>query len=226
MSLPVTIPPGAAWSPPVLRATEVAKVWAGRQALAPVTLTISPHEIVAVCGRPGSGRTTLLELLAGSCLPDAGEIERSGDWALDGGWSSWRHTTLVPAGGLLTPELSVGENVAEVLRALGVDRMRRTPFVLHVLDRLDLVHVVSRLAGDLAPGERQRLAVARAVVGGVAGAAPTVLLADEPTSQQDAAGAALVLDALQTIVAAGTAVVVATDDPTLIAHARVVTLDS
>jgi ABC-type ATPase involved in cell division len=97
--------------------------------------------------------------------------------------------------------------------------------VLHVLDRLGLVPAASRLPGEISPGEAQRLAVARAVAGSVAGAVPTIVLADEPTSRQDRLHADLVCAALAEVAAAGAAVVVTTDDDALAAAARVHVLD-
>src|SRR6478735_6150916 len=94
--LPAVIAVGAVWQPPVLQLTDVAKQWPGSFGLAPTTMSIAPHELVAVQGRPGSGRSTLVALLAGWCLPDTGEIERSGTWAADDGWRRWRHTVVVP----------------------------------------------------------------------------------------------------------------------------------
>jgi putative ABC transport system ATP-binding protein len=219
------LPLGAVWRPPVLRATGVAKRWGPQVGVGPTTLSVAPGEVVAIVGRPGSGKSTLLGLLGGWFLPDEGEIERSGDWALDGGWATWRHTTAVPAADLLVPELTVAEHVGAVLRALGVARGQRAPFVLHVLDRLRLVPVASRLPREISPGEAQRLAVARALAGSVAGAVPTMVVADEPTRRQDRLHADVVIAALTDVAAAGAAVVVATDDDPLTAVARVVVLD-
>ncbi len=220
-----SLPVGAVWQPPVLRATGIARRWPGSAGLAPTSLSVAPGELVAVLGRPGSGKSTLLGLLAGWFLPEAGEIERSGAWAVDDGWATWRHTTFVPAAAKLTPELSVAEHVAAVLRAVGVGRSSRAPFVLHVLDRLGLVPVASRLPREISPAEAQRLSVARAVAGSVAGAVPTIVLADEPTSRQDLRHADLVRAALVDVATAGAVVVVATDDDAVAGIARVVVLD-
>jgi ABC-type ATPase involved in cell division len=112
-----------------------------------------------------------------------------------------------------------------VLRAVGVGRSSRAPFVLHVLDRLGLVPVASRLPREISPAEAQRLSVARAVAGSVAGAVPTIVLADEPTSRQDLRHADLVRAALVDVATAGAVVVVATDDDAVAGIARVVVLD-
>lgn len=226
MSIPnLEAPVGAVWQPPVIRLTDVTKQWPGGAGLAAVSFSVAPNELVVVQGRPGSGRTTLLALLAGWCLPDGGEIERSGDWAVDDGWTRWRHTAVVPAVPMFTPDLTAGENVAAVLRALGVSARRRPPLVLHLLDRLDLVAVASRRPAELTPAQAQRLGVARAVAGAVAHATPTLLLADEPTSRQDVVGAQLVVDALADVATAGAAVVAATDDPLLADRGRAVVID-
>lgn len=223
---PIIGPPvGAVWQPPVLRATAVAKRWPGSSGLAATTFAVAPGELVAVLGRPGSGKSTLLGLLAGDFLPDEGEIERAGAWVVDDAWITWRHLTVVPARVALPPELTVAEQIAAVLRALGVDRSQRTPLALHLLDRLDLVAVGSRLPRELSPGQAQRTALARALAGTVAGVAPTMVLADEPTSQQNDEHGALVIAALVETAAAGTAVVATTDDDRLAERGRVVVLD-
>ena len=224
-SITVDVPVGAVWQPPVIRLTGVAKRWPDADGLTAVSFAVAPNELVAVEGRPGSGRSTLIALLAGWTLPDEGEIERAGDWALDEGWTTWRHTTVVPAIPMLTPDLTAGENVEAVLRTLGVDRVRWTPLMLHVMDRLDLVPVASRRPVELTPAQAQRLGVARAVVGAIAHAVPTLVVADGPTSRQECDGAALVVEALVDVAAAGSAVVVVTDDLDLAARCRTVVID-
>jgi ABC-type multidrug transport system ATPase subunit len=226
MTAPFAAPLGAVWLPPVLRVEGLAKRWIGSTGLAPTSMTIAPGETIVVQGRAGSGKSTLLALLAGWYLPDEGQIERSGDWAEADGWATWRFTTVVPEAPVAMPELTVAENVEVVLRSLGIERGRRQPFVLHVLDRLGLVPLASRLPREISPGQFQRLSVARAVVGSVAGAVPTLVLADEPTSRQDPDHAAQVLTVLAEVAAAGSAVVIASNDPGLGRLGRVVTLGS
>jgi len=218
-------PVGAVWQPPVLRATGLVKRWAVSTGLTPVSLSIAPGELVAVMGRPASGKSTLLGLLGGRFLPDEGEIERVGAWALDGGWSTWRHTPVVPDIDALAPELTVADQIRAVLRALDVVRSYRTPFVLEVLDRLALVPFAGCLPRELTPAQAQRVSVARALAGAIIGVVPTLVLADEPTAHQGDGAAEVVIAALVDAAAAGAAVVVATGDERLAASARVVVLD-
>lgn len=212
------------WHPPVLRLDGVAKYWEGTTGLAPVSLTLALGEIVVLQGRSGSGKSTLLALLAGWCLPDDGEIERSGEWAVGNGWRTWRHTSLVPQAMAPVSELTVRENVDVVLRWLGVSRRIRPALALHLLNRLDLVEESGRLPRETSLGQQQRLAVARAVAGTVADATPTVVLADEPTSHQDDEHTALVLEVLTEAAAAGAGVLVSSHDPQVAAAGRVVEL--
>jgi putative ABC transport system ATP-binding protein len=191
----------------VLRGGGVAKRWDATSGLAPLTFVAHAGEVVMVRGRSGSGKSTLLALLVGWCAPDAGAIERVGDWAHGGAWRRWDRTAIVPQ--VLSPlaELSVAENVELVLRLGGTPRVEAAGPTAAVLEALDLDPLAGRPATETSLGQQQRLAVARAVV-----ARPTVLLADEPTSHQDADHGRLVLDALRICAAAGSTVIVASHD--------------
>ena len=174
-----------------------------------------------VRGRSGSGTLSLLALLVGWCEPDGGTIERIGAWAEGGAWRRWDRTAIVPQ--VLSPlaELSVAENVELVLRLAGSGRDAAHRPAAAVLEALDLDPLAGRPATETSLGQQQRLAVARAVV-----AQPVVLLADEPTSHQDADHARMVLAALRTCAAAGSTVIVASHDEAVRDVAdRVVDLD-
>ena len=177
--------------------------------------------MVMVRGRSGSGKSTLLALLVGWCEADAGTLERVGAWAADEEWRRWDRTAIVPQ--VLSPlaELSVAENVELVLRLAGEARLSAAGRAAGVLDALDLGPLAHQAAMETSLGQQQRLAVARAVV-----AQPALLLADEPTSHQDAGHAQLVLAALRGCRDAGSAVIVAShDDAVRDAADRVVDLD-
>jgi putative ABC transport system ATP-binding protein len=199
----------------------LAKRWDAASGLAPLSFTAARAEMVMVRGRSGSGKSTLLALLVGWCEADAGTLERVGAWAADEEWRRWDRTAIVPQ--VLSPlaELSVAENVELVLRLAGEARLSAAGRAAGVLDALDLGPLAHQAAMETSLGQQQRLAVARAVV-----AQPALLLADEPTSHQDAGHAQLVLAALRGCRDAGSAVIVAShDDAVRDAADRVVDLD-
>jgi putative ABC transport system ATP-binding protein len=111
----------------------------------------------------------------------------------------------------LLPELTVAENVGLPLRLRGSTDDTR---VTEVLGRLGLAELRDRLPGETSIGQQQRTALARALVD-----RPAALLADEPTSHQDAGSAALVWHALDAACAEGTACLVATHDEAASIHA-------
>jgi putative ABC transport system ATP-binding protein len=177
----------------------------GRQAvLSGVDVTVRAGERVAVTGPSGSGKTTLLTLLAGLERPDAGRV------VLDGAplaAPTPRIALVLQGYGLLTL-LTAAENVAVAARAAGRpprDALAAAEAALRAValdDRRD--HLVEELSG----GQQQRVAVARALA-----VRPRVLLADEPTAEQDVEHRDLVVRALLDGLAPGAALVIATHDP-------------
>ncbi|HUT77774.1 MAG TPA: ATP-binding cassette domain-containing protein, partial [Polyangia bacterium] len=112
----------------------------------------------------------------------------------------------------LIPDLPVEANVGLPLEVRGASaRVIRTS-VGEVLERVGLGGRGGDLAGGLSGGEQQRVAIARAVV-----AKPEIVLADEPTGSLDAWSADHIVELLESLVASGTAVVVATHDRMLMA---------
>ncbi|MEP7045823.1 MAG: ATP-binding cassette domain-containing protein [Ilumatobacteraceae bacterium] len=188
-------------------ATELAKRWAGGAGLQPVSFTLSTHELVVVRGRSGSGKSTLLSLLAGWITPDGGRLDRLGPWGANSADRTWKGTAIVPQ--VIAPiiELTMTENVALPLRLSGSPRRVANERARLVLDRLDLTDEVDRPASDTSLGQQQRMALARAAV-----IEPVVMLADEPTSHQDAGHIATVLGLMRSMVDNGSCIVVASHD--------------
>jgi putative ABC transport system ATP-binding protein len=168
-------------------------------------------EVGALIGRSGSGKSTLLMLLAGFIAPDAGEI------AYTGGASPaalpWAALAFLPQRFGLLPELSVRENVEYPARLAGrLDE--RAAAVEALLAALGLDELADRLPHETSIGQQQRTALARALV-----LSPAVLLADEPTSHQDAGWRDRVWAQLEEAAAAGTSCLVATHEGTVREHA-------
>jgi putative ABC transport system ATP-binding protein len=167
--------------------------------------------VTAVMGPSGSGKSTLLRLLALLDRPTGGGVRIAGHEV--GGASGRRrralrrdHVGLVlqrPTHNLF-PQLTAAEHLLEAAR-----RRRVAPLdAAAALDALGLRLCAERRPAELAGGEQQRLAVAVAAVG-----RPTLLLADEPTAELDAASAARVVAQLRRAAGDGSAVVVNTHDP-------------
>jgi len=160
------------------------------------TLAVAPGERVACIGPSGSGKTTLIELIAGIRLPDAGrvtvggvEISALGDDAR----RAWRRERV----GMVFQEFELLDyltGVENVLlpRRLGgsVDAEARSRAAA-LLERCGVGHAARRLPARLSQGERQRVAVCRALI-----ARPEVLLCDEGTGNLDPRTARETLDVL------------------------------
>ena len=188
-------------------AVDLTKRWDDEAGLQPISFTLSSGELVVVRGRSGSGKSTLLALLAGWVGPDGGRLIRFGPWAENGVDRTWRGTAILPQ--VIAPivELTMTENVALPLQLSGLARQDAHNRARAMLERLDLHDEADRAASDASLGQQQRMALARAAV-----IEPIVLLADEPTSHQDAGHIATVLELARSMVAAGTCIVVASHD--------------
>jgi len=182
--------------------------------------TFRAGRVVAVTGPSGSGKTTLLQLIAGLDVPDAGTVVVDGvDLAgLDrAGRAELRRTRLAFIGQTpgLVPFLSARENVTLGLTLRGFEAPESERRTTETLASVGLEEHAERPVSGLSAGQRERVAVARALA-----ARPLVLIADEPTARLDTSSA-VALGALLVEVArsSGTAVICATHDPLLIEQA-------
>ncbi|MEU4512600.1 ATP-binding cassette domain-containing protein [Nonomuraea wenchangensis] len=179
----------------------------GRTIIEDLTLEFEPGERVALMGPSGSGKTTLLTTLAGLLPPAAGRV-LVGGVPLDEQPELRAGLALVFQSYGLLSLLTAAENVEVALRAAGRPPREAMRLAAQALDRLRVARFADHLVEELSGGQQQRVAVARALA-----LRPRVLLADEPTAEQDATHRALVLDELLAIAAQGTTVVLATHDP-------------
>jgi ABC-type lipoprotein export system ATPase subunit len=199
---------------PVLHAEGLVKrVGEGRAArtvLADVSLAVETDEVVAVIGRSGTGKSTLLHVLGGLDAPDSGRVTIADEQLTGrrGGALSrirLRHIGFVFQQFQLIEELTGQENVLVPTRLPGAPGggARRAA---ELIDELGLTGVAGHRPHELSGGEQQRFAIARALVND-----PQVILADEPTGSLDAANAAVVLELLVNL--PGRAVVIVTHEP-------------
>ncbi len=197
--------------PPTLVADGVRYERVGRLILDDVSVSAYPYEVLAITGPSGSGKSSLLALLAGLEGPDSGTVSRTGS----------QLAGTVPAGyGLvlqgygLVGVLTAAENVEVVLQGTGgLDRADVLDRTEDVLATLGLEEVSEHLVDQLSGGQQQRVAIARALV-----IEPSVLLADELTAELDHVSRERVLERVFALAARGSTVVICTHDPDVAAR--------
>jgi peptide/nickel transport system ATP-binding protein len=149
-----------------------------------VSLSLPAGGSLAIVGESGSGKTTLLRMVVGLLDPTSGGV-RLGPGAPP-------QLIFQDAGASLTPWLSIGDQIAERLAALGVPRSERADRVARTLESVGLpADAAAALPGKLSGGQRQRAAIARAIA-----VPPALLACDEPVSALDVSLAAQVLNLL------------------------------
>lgn len=207
---------------------------ASRTGTAPhaAAITLEPGRITALTGPSGAGKTTLAHVLLGLLRPDAGNVEivPSGGTPIPleqiDRASLWRQVTYLPQRPVLPPG-SIREVLAAALPAAdaaGPDAAQRAIADAARATGLDAVIAqrgedapVGRAGAGLSLGERQRLALARALL-----SPAQLVVLDEPTAHLDGASEQVVLDALDAFRAAGRTVLVITHRETLLARADAV----
>jgi len=172
-----------------------------------VTLTVRPGHLLAVTGPSGAGKTTLLSAMAGLLRPIGGTISLGGEPLRDRDHAVDRKVVLVPQDNGLAAVLTAGENLQVALIAVGMSPAEARRAGAAALDRLGLAGQTDQLVEELSGGQQQRTALARALA-----LRGDVVLADEVTSELDAANRQLVLDLLRGEADRGAAVVFATHD--------------
>ena len=181
-------------------------------ALRGVSFTLRSGEVAALAGPSGSGKSTLLNIIGGWEHSDRGEVL----WP-DGvdavAARTWTRMGLIPQRLGLLEDLTAEENISLPLLLAGVHRSTASERAHRLIERLDIAHLVDRLPSAASLGEQQRICAARALV-----LEPRVVLADEPTGNQDAARREKVFAALREVAAAGGACLVATHDPHVVEH--------
>lgn len=216
-------------APPIVECSGLVKIYsspAGRvQALRGVDLTVGRGDLVALAGPSGSGKSSLLRIIAGLDVASAGRASVAGvDFAaVPRGRRRHVRARLLShvyqrPGDNLLEHLTATEQVERVARRRGASAAD----AVEALDQVGLAHRHRHRADELSGGEQQRLALARAIVG-----QPAVVIADEPTAELDATTTAAVLDVIQRLNDEGATIIIATHDATALERIdHVVTLDS
>jgi len=193
------------------------------QALQGLDLLIAEGELTALIGAAGSGKSTLMNILAGLDAPTAGAV-----WVADnnlGAMSAkarlgYRRSTVgfiwQQTSRNLLPYLTARQNVVLPMRFTRLARRERLRRASFLLDTLGIAYCADRTPDRMSGGEQQRAAIAAALAN-----EPRVLLADEPTGELDSSTAHEVFAALQTAnTELGVTVLVVTHDPAVSTQVR------
>ncbi len=166
--------------PVLLQIRHLSKSYGDTQILQNINLDIYDGEFLTLLGPSGCGKTTLLRLIGGFELPNAGSLQLEGV-DIAGLPAEKRPINTVFQQYALFPHMNVYDNIAYGLKLKGVPKTEIDQRVREALAMVQLDHTINRRPQDLSGGQQQRIAIARAVVN-----RPKMLLLDEPLSALDA----------------------------------------
>ena len=208
----------------IIRTEKIEKIYRSGaepvRALDGIDLSVNEHEYVAIMGPSGSGKSTMMNILG--CL----DTPTGGRYFLDGADVSHmsdsqlarvrnRKIGFVFQSFNLLPRYDALENVAFPLIYSGVRRSERLERARAALDAVGLSQRISHLPGEMSGGQRQRGAVARALV-----TEPAIILADEPTGNLDSATSEEIMALFGDIYGKGNTVILVTHEEDVARHAR------
>lgn len=196
------------------------------QILKDVSLSIRPGEFVSIVGQSGAGKTTLVRVLIGEEKVDSGQV-MIGDWditkisKLEVPYLR-RQIGVIFQDFKLLPKKTLAENVSFALEVSGGSLSKIKKIVPSVMKIVGLDDKKNRYPNEVSGGEKQRTAIARALVH-----QPKILLADEPTGNLDAINANEIIDLLLRINKFGTTVILVTHNKEIVnrLNRRVVTME-
>lgn len=195
-------------SRPVLEVKKLTKKFGPVTIFDNLDFSVRPGEAVALTGRNGAGKSTVLRCLVGADRADEGTVEMAGTEVNETNPQIRRDLAVVIDDLDFFPDLSVVEHLDLLARAHGVEDADE--LVDAVLHEVQLVSQSGQLPGTLSSGQRRRLALATAFV-----RPAKLLVLDEPEQRLDTEGIAWLVERLKADRAAGLAIVMATHDPVL-----------
>ena len=209
----------------------VSKVYKnGHCALKNINLDIESGEFVFIVGASGAGKSTLMKLLYNEERPSSGTVTIGGENGLNiANLPNNKVPNLRRCMGIIFQDykllnnLSVYDNVAYVIRTLGMSTKEISLRVLGALKIVGLYEKMHATPAELSGGEQQRVGIARAIVNG-----PPLVIADEPTGNLDPKNSLEIMQILDQINQRGITVIVSTHDNAMVDYfrKRVITLDN
>jgi cell division transport system ATP-binding protein len=188
----------------------------GQPVLDNLNLNLNHGGFYWIRGASGAGKSTFLQLTYGALTPQSGQIR-----VFEQAWADMhhhdqrakhrRHIGVIFQDYRLLPHLSVGENIGLPLYIQGVKTARLEKQVRELLDWVSLAPHFHSYPDQLSGGEKQRIAIARAVI-----ARPRLILADEPTGNVDPQMARRLMFLFEELGRLGTTIVIATHDEGLV----------
>jgi len=177
-----------------------------------VNLTIDEGEMLAIMGKSGAGKTTLLDIIGAIDYADKGKYFFKGKElklkkTSDGVRFRRENVGVIVQHFALIDDMSVFDNISMALWESRIGEKERKKRTDEVLDRLEIASLKSQYPSELSGGEKQRVAIGRAIV-----KRPALLLADEPTGALDAVTEKVILSILKSLNAEGTSMIVVTHD--------------
>lgn len=166
----------------LLVATDLSKAFKGRHILRAAELECQAGERLCLLGRSGTGKTTLLRILAGLERPDSGQVLVGGRHLHEYSRHNWP-ISLAFQKPAVYPHLTVGENIAFPLKARGWARTQIASRIKHISQLVQVDTLMHQKGRNLSGGEAQRVALAKCIA-----ASPKLLLLDEPVSSVDSNG--------------------------------------
>lgn len=205
-------------SSPVIRLTNVRKEYVVGEshihALDGVSLSVSPGEFVCISGRSGSGKSTMLNMLAGLEKPTSGEIvilDKHIESMSESARIRFRRQYIgfVFQSYNLMPQYTAVENVELPLMLRGVGRKERRRQALAVMEQVGIVSHAEHKPSELSGGQQQRVGIARALI-----TKPPIVFADELTGNLDTKTSAEIMDLLTGLFrSSGTTFLLVSHDP-------------
>lgn len=200
----------------ILVAKGVGKIFGNLDVVRHIDFNLQSGQFVALLGPSGSGKSTLLAMLSGLERPSTGEISVAGRSLTSLGEDDLSLLRREKIGIVfqffnLIPTLNALENVAFPLFPVNMPNSEKRNKAAHALELVGMSHRANHRPGEMSGGERQRIAIARALVND-----PVLILADEPTGNLDSGTGQEIVNLLSSLSRSrGTALLVATHDDKL-----------